>query len=106
MYGDEAPSLRIVERWFMLFREGREGVEDEARPGSPISQGIPENGEKVRHLINDDPYSTIEGLQEQSSLSYGTIHRIITDHLNLKKITAHYVPKQLTDHQSCSQGLS
>jgi hypothetical protein len=36
-------------------------------------------------------------VQEQTGLSYDTIHRIITDHLNLKKITTRYVPKELTD---------
>ena len=99
VYGDEAPSLRTVERWSMLFREGREEVEDEARSGRPIIQTTFENVEKVRLLFNDDPYSTIEEVQEQTGLSYGTIHRIITDHLNLKKISARYALKQLTDLQ-------
>ena len=35
----------------------------------------------------------------QTGLSHGTIHRIISDHLSLKELTARYVPKQLTDSQ-------
>ena len=93
VYGDEAPSLRTVERWGMLFHEGREEVEGEARPGRLITQTTSENIEKAHLLINDDPYSTIEEVQEQSGLNYGSIHRIITDYLNLKKISARYVPK-------------
>ena len=50
VYGDEAPSLRTVERWSMFFREGREEVEDEARPGRPITQTTSDNIEKVRLL--------------------------------------------------------
>ena len=38
-------------------------------------------------------------MQEQTDLSYGTVHRILTNHLNLRKITARYVPKDLTDLQ-------
>ena len=78
---------------------GREEIEDEARPGRPITETTSENIEQVRRLINDDPYITIEEIQEQTGLSHGTIQRIITDHLNLTKITARYVPKHLTDSQ-------
>ena len=99
VYGDEASSLGTVERWPMFFREGREEVEDEAWPGRPITQTTSDNIEKVRLLISDDPYSTIEEVQEQTGLNYGTIHRIITDHLHLRKISARYVPKQMTDLQ-------
>jgi len=51
-------------------------------------------------------------VQDQTGLSYGTIQRIITDHLNLKKITARYIPKDLTDFQRaervriCKQNLA
>ncbi|CAF1549282.1 unnamed protein product, partial [Rotaria sordida] len=99
VYGDQAPSLTTVKRWSQLFREGREEIEDESRPGRPITETTSENIEEIRLLINDDPYLTIEELQEQTDLSYGTVHRIITDHLNLRKVTARYIPKDLTDFQ-------
>ncbi|CAF4211367.1 unnamed protein product, partial [Rotaria sordida] len=99
VYGDQAPSLTTVKRWSKLFREGREEIEDESRPGRPITETTSENIEEIRLLINDDPYLTIEELQEQTDLSYGTVHRIITDHLNLRKVTARYIPKDLTDFQ-------
>ena len=99
VYGDQAPSLRTVERWSKLFRDGREELEDEARPCRAITETTSENIEQIRQLIDDDPYLTIEALQEQTDLSYGTVHRIITNHLNLRKITARYIPKDLTDFQ-------
>ncbi len=55
--------------------------------------------EHVRNLINDNPHVTIEEIQMQSGLSHGTVQRIISDHLNLKKITARYIPKNLTATQ-------
>jgi transposase len=70
VYGDQAPSLRTVERWSKLFREGREELEDEARSGRSITETTSENIEQIRLLINDDPYLTIEELQEQTDLSY------------------------------------
>ncbi|CAF1689988.1 unnamed protein product, partial [Adineta ricciae] len=88
VYGDQAPSLRTTERWSKLFREGREELEDKPRFGRPTTETTPENIEQIRLLINDDPYLTIEELQEQTGLSYGTIHRILTTHSNLIKVTA------------------
>ncbi|CAF1411114.1 unnamed protein product [Adineta ricciae] len=99
VYGDQAPGLSTVERWSKLFREGREELEDDARSGRPISETTPQNIEQIRLLIDDDPYLTIEEIQEETGFSYGTIQRILTTHLNLRKITARYVPKELTDLQ-------
>jgi len=35
-------------------------------------------------------------MEEQSSLSHGTIHRIIHDHLGLRKLASRWVPNQLS----------
>ncbi|CAF2798145.1 unnamed protein product [Rotaria sp. Silwood2] len=99
VFGDEAPALSTVAKWSKLFREGREHIEDEERPGRPITETTSENIEQIYSIINNDPYITIEELETQTNLSHGTIQRIISDHLNLRKIVARYIPKQLTDSQ-------
>jgi transposase len=99
VYGDQAPALKTVQRWSKSFRERREEIEDEARPGRPITETTVENIEQVRLLIDRDPYITIEEVQEQTDLSYGTVQRTISDHLKLMKLTARYVPKDLNDFQ-------
>ncbi|CAF3775224.1 unnamed protein product [Rotaria sordida] len=99
VFGDEAPSYATVARWAQWSREGREEVEDEARPGRPVTETTDENIEQIRDAIDDDPYVTIRELQGNTNLSYGTIQRIISDHLKLKKLTARYVPKHLTASQ-------
>jgi len=99
VYGDEVPGLSTVERWSKLFRDGREEIEDKARPGRPITETTTEHIEQVRLLIDDDPCITIEDIQGQTGFSFGTVQRIIGDHLKLRKITARYIPKDLTDLQ-------
>ena len=94
-FGDEAPSFRTGAKWSKYFRDGRKEINDETR----ITTTTFENIEEIQSIINDNPYITIEKLQEQTDLSHDTIQRIISDHLNLRKITARYVPKQLTDFQ-------
>ncbi|CAF3874117.1 unnamed protein product [Rotaria sp. Silwood1] len=60
VHGDQTPSYRTVRRWAQWFREGREEIEDEARPGRPITETTSENIEQIRLLIDDDPHITIE----------------------------------------------
>jgi hypothetical protein len=39
----------------------------------------------------------------QSGLSHGTVQRIVSDQLQLQKITAHYVSKHLTNSQKAKR---
>ncbi|CAF1346347.1 unnamed protein product [Rotaria sp. Silwood1] len=103
VFGDEAPPRSTVQRWSKWFRDGREQVEDEERPDRPVTETTSENIRQVHDLINDDPYVTVDEFEVQSSLSHGTIQRIISDHLQLKKVTARYVSKHLTNFQKAER---
>jgi histone-lysine N-methyltransferase SETMAR len=112
VFGDQAPFLRTVQRWSKAFLEGREEVEDEQRSGRPVTETTTENIDQIRDLIDDDPYLTVDEIEEQTGLSHGTVQRIISDYLQLRKITARYVPKHLTNSQKtermriCQENLS
>jgi histone-lysine N-methyltransferase SETMAR len=112
VFGDEAPSFRTVAIWAQWFREAREEIDDKQRPSRPVTETTPENIEQVRSIVSDDPYVTIEELQEQTGQSYGIVRRILSDHLKLRKVTARYIPKELTDFQRservqiCKENLS
>lgn len=99
VFGDQAPLLRTVQRWSKAFLEGREEVEDEQRSGSPVTETTPENIDQIRDLVDDDPYLTVAEIEEQTGISHGTVQQIISDYLQLRKITARYVPKHLTNSQ-------
>ncbi len=95
-YGDRAPSQSTVYYWIDRFKKGFEDIEDEARPGPPITATRPENIERVRQLIADNPYISLKRIEMQTSFSRGTIQNIIHNHLNLRKITSRWVPHNLT----------
>lgn len=40
--------------WCKRFRDGKEGVEDEARSGRPTTITVPDNIERVRQMLADD----------------------------------------------------
>ena len=85
VFGDEVPSYRTVARWPQWFREGREEIEDEERSGRPVTETTLDNIEENRSVVNDDPHVTTAELQEHTGLSYGTVHRVLSDHLELRK---------------------
>lgn len=92
-----APSLSTVTRWFNKFKGGVEDLKDQNRPGRPITETTPVNIERVRTVIESDPWCTFDEIEAETSLSRGTIQSIIHDHLKLRKLTSRWVPHQLTD---------
>ena len=100
---DDAPSHMTVWRWVDRFKHGIEDLEDNNRPGAPITATIPQNIEAVRQLINDDPHISLHQLEAQTSLSYGTIERIIHDHLQLRKLASRWIPYMLTAAQKAKR---
>lgn len=95
--GDQAPSYAFVVKWIGFFKGGREDVKDAPRVGRPITEVTDENIAKVREVIEEDPYVTYDEIEVETSLSRGSISRIIHDCLKLKKIASVWVPHQLTE---------
>ena len=78
--GLSAPSYTTITRWAKRFREGREDVSDHhLRSASPVSNFTGENIQLVRQVISNGPHSTYDEIIAETSLSHGTIERIIHD---------------------------
>ncbi|CAF1489471.1 unnamed protein product [Rotaria sordida] len=111
-FGSDAPAYSTLKKWAQRFREGREDVRDDPRSGRPVSVLTDDNIERVRQIIEDDPHSTYDDIMAETSLSYGTIERIIHDCLKMRKVTPRYVPHQLNNEQKqarlriCRQNLA
>ena len=56
--GDEAPSLRTVQRWCKSFKDFRQEIEDLARLCRPIVEKLPPNIDLVSSAIEQDPNIT------------------------------------------------
>ncbi|CAF3476377.1 unnamed protein product [Rotaria sp. Silwood1] len=96
----DAPSYPMVRKWTKRFREGREDVSDDPRPGRPISVLTDENIERIRQVIEDDPHSTYDDITVETGLSRGTIERIIYNCLKMRRFTSRCVVHQLTDEKN------
>ena len=88
-----------VYTWFTRFKNGRDDLNDDPRPGRPETSNPAELVEKVRGTIAIDANFTVRMLAEELNLSYCTIYTILTEYLGKRKVCAHFVPHQLNKDQ-------
>ena len=98
-YGDDAPSYSTVYRWNREFLRGRKSLEDDPRSGRPNDAATPANINRVRKLIEEDRHLTLESIGAIANLAKGTVHSILHDHLHMQKVSARWVPRNLTNVQ-------
>jgi len=84
----EMPLYREV--WFLsgtnLFKEGWENVEDDPRSGRQVSSTNDQNVEMVRAVMAKERRLNVRVIAEETGLDKNAVHRILTDHLHMRKI--------------------
>jgi histone-lysine N-methyltransferase SETMAR len=98
-FGDNAMSQSKTFLWYIRFKDGRTSIDDDERSGRPSTSTTPENVAKVREAILADLRQTSHDVCEIVGLSYGTVHCILEDNLNMRPISARFVPRLLSDNQ-------
>ena len=93
-------------------RENQGEIEDEERPGRLMKDTTSENVDQLRNFIDDHSNLRADEIEEQTDLTHGTVQWIISDHLQLRKMTAPDVSNHLTNCQKtervpiCHENLS
>jgi len=82
------------------FSEGRESVTDEERPGRPATSRTEENIAKVRQIVRENRLVTVRSIAEQVNIDRETVMKILTEDLDVRKVCAKMVPKELTEEQN------
>jgi len=98
-FGDEAPSLATVRRWFAEFKRGRCSLSDEYREGRPSTAVTPENIDNVRTMIKADRHVTYCEIRASLGIGMSQIHSILHDNLAVKKLCSRWIPHNLTKAQ-------
>lgn len=99
VYGDSAPGKTMIYKWHGLFKQGRESIEDDPRPGRPIEATTPEIIEKVEKLVLEDGRLKKKQLAASVGVSETTILNILHQHLGMSKVCSRWVPRMLTPLQ-------
>ena len=94
-YGECTVIQKSVYKWYKLFTEGREEVNDDAHPGRPSTSTTNENTEAVKKIVMENRRITIREVAEDVGISVGSWHAIFSDILGLKRVAAKFVAKLL-----------
>ncbi|XP_052818502.1 histone-lysine N-methyltransferase SETMAR-like [Mya arenaria] len=86
---------RVFE-WYRCFRDGRSSVEDEKGRGRKSSVDATLVA-SVKDVIYRDRRTTIRDVCNINGYSFGTVQRVITEQLNMKRVSARWIPRLLTD---------
>ena len=102
-YGEYPLSRPQVFRWHKSFSEGREQVEDKSRAGRPSTSKTDDSVKRVRSLVRSDRQLTLRMISSELNLNWFTVHQILTQDLDMRKVCAKMVPKNLTTEQKANQ---
>ena len=80
------------------FRLGHESLEDDLRSGRPSDAVNPSVIAALEKLIRDDKRIKVLKTARTTQISCGSVESIIHDHLKMSKVSARWVPRNLTDY--------
>lgn len=95
-YGDACLSLQQVYEWHRKFKCGLTNLSDGARSGRPKYAETPEKIAEIEQVLYEDRRITIDDIASKTMLSHGSVHYIVHDVLKYRKLSARWVPRQLT----------
>jgi len=99
VYGHNAMKKIAVYKWVKHFSEGRESVTDEERSGRSATCRTEDNIAKVRQIVRENHRLTVRSIAEQVNIERETVRKILTEDLDMRRVCAKMVPKELTEEQ-------
>src|SRR5436190_21585100 len=96
VYGDSAPSFTTVKFWAAEFKRDRKSLGDVERSGRPKTASTDENIAKVHKIVLDDRQIKVREIAEVMNMSNERVCHILNQHLDMRKLSARWVPRLLT----------
>ena len=81
VYSNYMMSRTCLFEWHVMFKEGREEVEDDHRSGRPFTSRTDENDERVRQKVRSDRRLTVKMTADELGMNSERVWRIITEDL-------------------------
>jgi len=99
--GEHAPSYATAKNWVAQFKRSDFSTCDAPRPGRPKTVTTPEIIDQIHELILEDGRISAKSIAEQLGISRERLGSIIHEDLDMRKLSAKWVPKCLnTDQKS------
>jgi hypothetical protein len=94
--GKELPSYSTVKKWAAVFKRDRESIGDNERLGWPNEATNDETAEAMHDLVMCDRRRDLRSTTREMGISFGSVQAILTDVYGMSKVSARWVPRQLT----------
>ena len=85
--GKDAPSYATVKRWVATFKHNRQSLQDDPRPGRPVTVATPEIVTKVNDIVLTDRRVTERYIASTVGISQERVHSILTEDLEMRKLS-------------------
>ena len=85
--------------WFKCFKDGRMLVCEDPRPGRPSTPTNDDHVETFRVVIRGNRRLAVREVAEEVDISIGSCHQFFTEKLQMRRVSAKFVPHLLTDDQ-------
>ena len=101
--GAYAPLYATVKNWVAQFKRGDFSICAVPRPGRPKTVTTPEIIEQIQEIILEDCRFSAKSIAEQLDISHERVGSIIHEDLDMRKLSAKWVPKCLNTDQICQR---
>ena len=99
---EHAPSYVTVKNWVVQFKRGDFSTCDATRHGWTKTVSTPEIIDQIHELILDDRRISAKSIAEQLVISREQVGSIIHNDLDMRKLSAKWVPKWLNEDKKTS----
>jgi len=100
---EHAPSYATIKNWVAQFKRGDFSTCNAPHPGRPKIVTIPEITDQIHELILEDHWILAKSIAEQLNISCERVGSIIHEDLEMRKLSAKWVPKCLNTDQERQQ---
>ena len=82
---------------------GKTDLKEEPRPGQPRKAVTKADVAAVADMVKQDARFTVKEIADSAGVSSGTVHKILTQELKLRKVCARWVPHLFTKEQKTTR---
>ena len=97
------PSYCTIAKWMAEFKNPEHAFEDARRMGCPSTITANENIEAVERIVMSDRQVSVRRVAYELGILKITIHEIMDNQLDMKKVCTRWVPKLLTPIQRANR---
>ena len=98
--GEHAPPYATAKNWVAQFKHGDFSTCDALCPGRPKTATTPEIIDQIHELILEDRRISAKSIAEQLGISRERVKSIIHEDLDMRKLSAKWIPKCLDAEQN------